>query len=148
MKSTNNSRTATRVATVAAGLLLSGAAFSKSPLAQGYMLGADQAGPATEAKAGAKSESKGSGRFEAMDANKDGAVTGAEAAAFHSAQFQTMDSNKDGRLSREESMAGMMKSMHEDCCGMKMMGGEGMKMMGGDGMMKMTGGEGMCGGKK
>jgi hypothetical protein len=139
MSSISNGRTATRVATVTAGLLLSGAAFSMSPLAQGYMLGADQAGPATETKAGAKPASKGAGRFEAMDTNKDGAVTSAEAAAFHSGQFQKMDSNKDGRLSREESMAGM-KSMHEGCCG-------GMNMMGGDGM-KMMGGEGMCGGKQ
>lgn len=140
MRSNSTSRTATRVATVSAGLLLSGAAFSMSPLAQGYMLGADQATSANETRAGTKSASKGAGRFDVMDANKDGAVTSAEAAAFHSAQFQAMDSNKDGRLSKEESTAGMMKSMHEGCCGMKMMESGG--------MMKMMGGEGMCGGKK
>lgn len=142
MSSINHRRTATRVATITTGLLLSGAAFSMSPLAQGYMLGADQAMPGMEGMEG-KSAKKSGGRFESMDTNKDGAVTSAEAAAFHSAQFQTMDANKDGRLSREESKAGMMKSMHEGCCGgMNMMGGEGMKGM------KMMGGEGMCGGKK
>lgn len=139
MKSSNNNRTATRVAVITTGLLLSGAAFSMSPLAQGYMVGADQAAPASEAAA--KPDSRGPGRFEAMDANRDGSVTSAEAAAFHSAQFRKMDANNDGSLSREESKAGMMKGMHEGCCG-------GMKMMGGDGMMKTKGGEGMCGSKK
>ena len=54
----------------------------------------------------------GEGYFEAMDANKDGAISKKEFDAFHNKHFKEMDSNKDGKISLEEMQAEHSK-MHE-----------------------------------
>ncbi len=113
-------------ATLAGGLMLSGSAFASTPLAQGYLLGAQQAAAADKAKegscgAGMKTGMQGkSGEgkcgMAAMDTDKDGKVSRAEFTAAHkdkAAEFDTIDSNKDGSIDATE-MKAHHASMHAD----------------------------------
>lgn len=116
-------------AALAGSLILAGSAFAATPLAQGYMLGAqhadakqDAAAKTTEAACGAKhadgakhAEGKcGEGKcgMARMDTDKDGKLSPAEFAAAHkgdSSQFAAHDRNADGFIDAAE-----MKAHHGD----------------------------------
>lgn len=115
-------------ATLAGGLLLAGSAFAATPLAQGYMLGAqdaaasaDQADKAKEASCGAgmaAHEGKcGEGKcgMDKMDTDKDGRISQAEFGVAHggdTSKFAAHDSNGDGFVDATE-----MKAHQEGKCG-------------------------------
>lgn len=102
---------------LAGGLLLSGGAFAVTPLAQGYLLGAQDA--TTDAKAaegacgGDKAEAEGKcgeGKcgLDRVDTDKDGRVSKAEFAAMHPGEddkFAAMDTNGDGFVDQAEHEA-------------------------------------------
>jgi len=93
-------------ATLAGGLALSGSTFASTPLAQGYLLGAQDAGAAAT-DTGEKAKEGGCGAA-AMDSDKDGKVSRAEFEAMHAGQgaaFDEIDTNKDGFLDADESKA-------------------------------------------
>src|SRR3546814_4099803 len=73
-------------ATLAGGLMLSGSAFASTPLAQGYLLGALEAGTADKAKegsCGADKAKEGKCGVAATESDKDGQVSRAEFDAAH-----------------------------------------------------------------
>ncbi|MCA0393510.1 MAG: EF-hand domain-containing protein [Proteobacteria bacterium] len=98
------------------GLMLSGTSFAITPLAQGYLLGAQDAAQAADAKAKegscggdkAKAEGKcGEGKcgIDKVDTDKDGKVSRAEFDAVHpneAEKFAAMDSNGDGFIDQAE----------------------------------------------
>lgn len=89
-------------ATLAGGLALSGSAFASTPLAQGYLLGAQDAAPAAD------KAKEGSCGIAAMDSDKDGKVSRAEFEAMHAGQgavFDQIDTNKDGFMDADEGKA-------------------------------------------
>jgi len=89
-------------ATLAGGLALSGAAFASTQLAQGYLLGAQDAVPTAD-----KAKEGGCG-VTAMDSDKDGKVSRAEFEAMHDGQgavFDEIDTNKDGFMDADEGKA-------------------------------------------
>ena len=96
-------------ATLASGLLLAGSAFAATPLAQGYMLGAQDAATATQAKiqeggCGAK-KAEGSCGMDKMDTDKDGKISSAEFGAAHggdTSKFAAHDPNGDGFVDAAE----------------------------------------------
>lgn len=102
---------------LAGGLLLSGSSFAVTPLAQGYMVGAQEAATAATERGTAhgadkaKAEGKcGEGKcgIDKVDTDKDGKVSRAEFAAVHpdeDAKFATMDSNGDGFVDQAEHEA-------------------------------------------
>lgn len=123
-------------ATLAGGLMLSGSAFASTQLAQGYLLGAQDAAVPTDRSAEGRCGSI------SMDSNNDGKVSRAEFTAAHAgtaADFDKLDANRDGYLDADESK--MMQA--EGRCGSNKapqpseMSGE----MSGD-----KAGEGTCGG--
>ncbi len=121
-------------ATLAGGLMLSGSAFSSTQLAQGYLLGAQDAVPADKAK-------EGSCGTAAMDSDKDGKVSRAEFEAMHADQagrFDEIDTNQDGFVDADE-----FKAHHEGRCGSDKKADEA-KSDKGD--MEGKCGEGKCGG--
>jgi uncharacterized low-complexity protein len=132
-------------ATLAGGLMLSGSAFASTPLAQGYLLGAQEAAPVDKAKegsCGADKAKEGKCGVAAMDSDKDGMVSRAEFEAAHAdkaGMFDAIDTNKDGFRDAEES-----KAHHEGRCGSDKKAGDA----GTDGKAGMEGkcGEGKCGG--
>jgi uncharacterized low-complexity protein len=66
--------------------MLSGSAFASTPLAQGYLLGAQEAAPVDKAKegsCGADKAKEGKCGVAAMDSDKDGMVSRAEFEAAH-----------------------------------------------------------------
>lgn len=109
---------------------LAGTAFSMTPLAQGYMLGAQQAQTAEKAAdakaatAAKKAEgscgthmkaAEGKCGMDKMDTDKDGKVSKAEFAAAHGGKddkFAAHDTNGDGFVDAAE-----MKAHHEGKCG-------------------------------
>ena len=97
-------------ATLAGGLALSGSAFASTQLAQGYLLGAqDAAAPAAD-----KAKEGKCGVAE-MDTDKDGKVSRSEFTAAHAddaGKFEGIDTNKDGFID-----AGEGKAHHEGSCG-------------------------------
>lgn len=115
---------------LAGGLALSGSAFAMQPLAQGYLLSAQDAGAAMkEDKA-----KEGKCGMDVMDTDKDGKVSRAEFDAKHTdaadkAKFDKADANKDGFIDATES-----KAHKEGSCGGDKKAGEGKC------------GEGKCGG--
>jgi uncharacterized low-complexity protein len=116
-------------AVLTGGLMLSGSAFSATPLAQGYLLGAQDA---TAAAATADKAKEGSCGMDKMDADKDGKISKAEFAAAHDnddSKFAAHDPDGDGFISTEE-----MKAHKEGSCGGDKAGTEGKC------------GEGKCGG--
>ena len=104
------------VAGFAGSLLLAGSAFAATPLAQGYMLGAQDAATATTdqaAEAGdvadkAAHEGKcGEGKcgMDKMDTDKDGKISQAEFGAAHggdTSKFAEHDPNSDGFVDAAE----------------------------------------------
>jgi uncharacterized low-complexity protein len=97
---------------LAGGLLLSGSAFAVTPLAQGYLLGAqDAAAKAQEGACGAhkaQHEGKcGEGRcgVDKLDTDGDGRVSRAEFDAAHpdkAGKFDEIDANGDGFIDAAE----------------------------------------------
>ena len=129
-------------ATLASGLMLSGSAFASTALAQGYLLGAQEAdaaaGKAKEGSCGADKAGEGKCGVAAMDADKDGKVSRSEFTAAHAdkaGEFDTIDANKDGSIDADEGKAHMEGKCGED-------------KKAGDGKADMEGkcGEGKCGG--
>lgn len=121
---------------LAGGLILSGSAFAVQPLAQGYLLSAQDTMAAEKDKqsmAGDKAK-EGSCGMDVMDTDKDGKVSRAEFDTKHAdkadqAKFDKMDANKDGFIDATES-----KAHKEGSCGGDKKAGEGKC------------GEGKCGG--
>ena len=116
---------------LAGGLVLSGSAFAMQPLAQGYLLSAQDA--ATTATGDDKAK-EGKCGMDVMDSDKDGKVSRAEFDAKHAdkadqAKFDKIDANKDGFVDAAEGKAHM-----EGSCGGDKKAGEGKC------------GEGKCGG--
>jgi len=126
-------------ATLAGGLMLSGSAFASTQLAQGYLLGAQEAGSADKAgegSCGADKAKEGKCGVAAMDSDKDGKVSRAEFDAAHAdkaGMFDEIDTNRDGFMDAEES-----KAHHEGRCGSD-------KKAEGDGSTDKSGMEGKCG---
>jgi uncharacterized low-complexity protein len=111
-------------ATLASGLMLSGSAFASTPLAQGYLLGAQEAGAAAEkakeASCGADKGGEAKCGAAAMDSDKDGKVSRSEFAAAHpdkAGEFDTIDTNKDGSIDADEGKAHMEGKCGEGKCG-------------------------------
>src|SRR5688500_17736103 len=90
-----------------AGLAQADNPFGLSPLSSGYTVAGHGAGEGScgEGKCGADK------KFEAMDTNKDGKVSGEEHAAHADAKFKKADANSDGSVSKDE-MEAMMKKHH------------------------------------
>ena len=125
---------------LAGGLMLSGSAFAVTPLAQGYLLGAqDAAAEAADAKAQegscgadkAGEEGKcGEGKcgIDKIDTDGDGKVSRAEFDAAHpdkGDKFAAIDTNQDGFIDAAEKDAhhGAAKSDAEGKCGEGKCGG-------------------------
>ncbi len=116
-------------AALAGSLILAGSAFAATPLAQGYMLGAQEAAATqktAEAACGAKHQADaghaghaehaghegkcGEGKcgMAMMDTDKDGKLSPAEFAAAHngdSSKFAAHDGNGDGFIDADEMKA-------------------------------------------
>lgn len=103
-------------AALAGSLILAGSAFAATPLAQGYMLGAQDAASAaktTEAACGAihgagAKHAEGQCGMAHMDTDKDGTLSQAEFAAAHdgdSSRFAAHDGNADGVIDADEMKA-------------------------------------------
>src|SRR5690606_2713529 len=85
---------------IAGTLLLAGAAFAATPLAQGYMLGASDGAAASE-----KDPHEGRCGMERMDTDTDGRISPAEFAAAHDgdgSRFGEHDPDGDGFISAAE----------------------------------------------
>lgn len=98
-------------AALAGSLILAGSAFAATPLAQGYMLGAQDAASAdktVEARCGAKHDGEGKCGMAKMDTDQDGKLSPAEFAAAHdgdSSKFAAHDGNGDGFIDADEMKA-------------------------------------------
>ena len=139
--SSKSNKPALATATLASGLLLAGSAFAATPLAQGYMLGAQDAATATtdktaEARCGAdKTGHEGSCGMDKMDTDKDGKISSAEFGAAHggdTSKFAAHDPNGDGFVDAAEmdahhaakkADAGAAKGDMEGKCGEGKCGG-------------------------
>ena len=125
---------------LAGGLMLSGSSFAITPLAQGYLLGAQDAAKAADAKTKegscgahkAKAEGKcGEGKcgIDKADADKDGKVSRAEFDAAHpdkADKFAAIDANGDGFIDKAEHdahRAAAKKGDMEGKCGEGKCGG-------------------------
>lgn len=118
---------------LAGGLMLSGSSFAITPLSQGYLLGAQDAAKAADAKAkegscgGDKAKAEGKCGIEKVDTDKDGKVSRAEFDAAHpdkADKFAAIDANGDGFIDKAEqeahhakAKAGMEGKCGEDKCG-------------------------------
>ena len=96
---------------IAGTLFLAGATFAATPLAQGYMLGAQDAAPAADKAAHEGKCGEGKCGMDKMDTDKDGRISRAEFSAAHGGKddkFGAHDPNNDGFISAEE-----MKAHHD-----------------------------------
>ena len=115
---TQSSKSPTVVAigtALAGGLLLSGASFAVTPLAQGYLLGAQEASTAPQA---ADKAQEGKCGMDKVDSDGDGKVSRAEFEAMHPGEaekFASIDANGDGFIDQAEHEA--HKSAQEGKCG-------------------------------
>lgn len=112
-------------AALTGGLLLAGAAFASTPLAQGYLLGAQDA--ATTAAAD-KAGGEGKCGMDKLDADKDGRVSRAEFGAAHAmddSKFAAHDGNGDGFISADELAAHKAAHQGDKKAGMEGKCGEG-----------------------
>ena len=114
------------------GMMLSGSTFAVTPLAQGYLLGTQEAAATTEAKAqeGSCGADKASGEgkcgegkcgMDKLDTDGDGKVSRAEFGVAHpekTNQFDVIDANRDGFIDAAEKEAHHgAKSGAEGKCG-------------------------------
>lgn len=128
------------VATALGGLALSGAAFSMTPLAGGYMLAAQEAGTAQAAADDPAKAGEGRCGMARVDSDGDGRISAAEFSAAHPEKdpsyFTGMDTNGDGfvdsaehdahHAAKKAGDAGKAdKSAHEGKCGEGKCGGSG-----------------------
>lgn len=100
---------------LAGGLALTGSAFAMEPLAQGYLLAAQDAAKTAEGKCG-----EGKCGLAKADTDKDGKVSQAEFAAAHpdkAAKFAEIDTNKDGFIDAAEHKAHAGTKGAEGKCG-------------------------------
>lgn len=118
---------------LAGGLMLSGSSFAITTLSQGYLLGAQDAAKAADAKAkegscgGDKAKAEGKCGIEKVDTDKDGKVSRAEFDAAHpdkADKFAAIDANGDGFIDKAEqeahhakAKAGMEGKCGEGKCG-------------------------------
>lgn len=118
---------------LAGGLMLFGSSFAITPLSQGYLLGAQDAAKAADAKAkegscgGDKAKAEGKCGIEKVDTDKDGKVSRAEFDAAHpdkADKFAAIDANGDGFIDKAEqeahhakAKAGMEGKCGEGKCG-------------------------------
>ena len=110
-------------AALAGGLMLSGSAFSATQLAQGYLLGAQDAAPAA---ADMKADAEGKCGMDKMDTDKDGKISKAEFAVAHDnddSKFSAHDPDSDGFISAEELKAHKEGKCGEGKCGEGKCGG-------------------------
>jgi len=145
MSQKKSNRPALVTATLAGGLLLAGPAFAATPLAQGYMLGAQDA---TDAKAAEGKCGEGKCGMDKMDTDKDGRISQAEFGAAHdgdTSKFAAHDPNGDGFVDAAE-----MKAHQEGKCGEGKCGGDKPAVAPDAAKADMEGkcGEGKCGGAK
>ncbi len=139
---------------LAGSLLLAGSAFAATPLAQGYMLGAQDAAQTTADKAGHEGKcGEGKCGMDKMDTDQDGRISQAEFGAAHdgdTSKFAAYDTNADGFADAAEIKARHDAKGAEGKCGEGKCGGD--KKPGADTAAKadMEGkcGEGKCGGSK
>jgi uncharacterized low-complexity protein len=97
------------------GLALTGSAFAMEPLAQGYLLAAQDAAKTAEGKCG-----EGKCGMAKIDTDKDGKVSQAEFTAAHpdkAAKFAEIDTNKDGFIDAAEHKAHAGTKGAEGKCG-------------------------------
>ncbi|NZA26020.1 EF-hand domain-containing protein [Luteimonas sp. SJ-92] len=103
-KTPNKTPTAVAIGTaLAGGLLLSGSAFAMTPLAQGYLLGAQEAATTAGDKA-----HEGRCGMERVDSDGDGRVSRDEFQAAHPDKadtFAEIDANGDGFIDAAEKDA-------------------------------------------
>ena len=100
---------------LAGGILLAGSSFAMEPLAQGYLLAAQDAAKAGEGKCG-----EGKCGMAKADTDKDGKVSQAEFNAAHpdkAAKFAEIDTNKDGFIDAAEHKAHAGAKGAEGKCG-------------------------------
>lgn len=124
---------------LAGGLLLSGPALSMTPLAQGYLLGAQDAAADARREGTCGGDGTGEGRcgVDRLDADGDGRISQAEFAARHpehAARFAEIDADGDGFIDRAEHEAHRAAKGAEGNCGAA------------KGDMEGKCGEGRCGG--
>jgi len=154
MSQKKSNKPALVTATLAGGLLLAGSAFAATPLAQGYMLGAQDAAAATDAtdatdaKAAEGKCGEGKCGMDKMDTDKDGRISQAEFGAAHdgdTSKFAAHDPNGDGFVDAVE-----MKAHQEGKCGEGKCGGDKPAAAPETAKADMEGkcGEGKCGGAK
>ena len=148
MSQKKSNKPALVTATLAGGLLLAGSAFAATPLAQGYMLGAQDAAAATDAKAAEGKCGEGKCGMDKMDTDKDGRISQAEFGAAHdgdTSKFAAHDPNGDGFVDATE-----LKALQEGKCGEGKCGGEKPAAATDSAKTGMEGkcGEGKCGGSK
>lgn len=112
---------------LASGLTLAGSAFAMQPLAQGYLISAqDAAAAATDAKASDKKGEEGKCGLSKADTDKDGKVSRAEFDAAHPGKgekFTALDTNKDGSIDATEAKAHKEGKCGEGKCGEGKCGG-------------------------
>ena len=129
---------------LAGSLLLAGSAFAAVPLAQGYMLGAQDAATA------GKASHEGKCGMEKMDTDKDGRISQAEFGAAHggdSSKFTAHDPNSDGFVDAAEMKAHHAAKAAEGKCGEGKCGAAE-KPAAAKASMEGKCGEGKCGGAK
>lgn len=131
MSQTNRKPVATAIGTaLAGGLLLSGSSFAITPLAQGYLLGVQDAATATKAHEGNcgahKDGEEGACGVARLDTDGDGKVSRTEFEAAHADKtdrFDSIDTNRDGFIDAAEHDAhhaarhGAAKADSEGKCG-------------------------------
>lgn len=127
MSQSNKTPVAVAIGTaLAGGLLLSGSAFAMTPLAQGYLLGAQDAAAEAKTQEGSCGAHKAAGEgkcgIEKIDTDGDGKVSRAEFTAAHpdkANDFDTIDTNRDGFIDTAEKDAhhGAAKTDAEGKCG-------------------------------
>ena len=100
---------------LAGSIVLAGSAFAMEPLAQGYLLAAQDAAKTAEGKCG-----EGKCGIAKADTDKDGKVSQAEFAAAHpdkADKFASIDTNKDGFVDAAEAKAHHDAKGGEGKCG-------------------------------
>ena len=115
---------------IAGTLFLAGATFAATPLAQGYMLGAQDAAPAADKAAHEGKCGEGKCGMDKMDTDKDGRISPAEFATAHDgdgSRFAEHDPDGNGFISAAEIGAhhAAKKDDKADKAGMEGKCGEG-----------------------
>lgn len=108
------------------GITLAGSTFAMQPLAQGYLLSAQDAAAAADAQASDKKGEEGKCGLSKADTDKDGKVSRAEFDAAHPGKgdrFTALDTNQDGSIDATEAKAHKEGKCGEGKCGEGKCGG-------------------------